>query len=174
MKWVSLGGGISFTKDGYPLDAFMRSWRIFPNALISRCIWNRGKLLYALGYLVTQVLDIVHNEMDIAIVDAAVETHMLDLLIYRTDAKIELPSGGSHRYMVAGRTCLAGDIFCTYTFPQKLQVGSLIPFADAAGYTMVKKTGLTGSQCLHCDEAFGWSRRGRPYLYVRRLPRQLI
>jgi len=96
------------------------------------------------GYLVTKVLDIVHNEMDIAIMDAAVETHMLDLLIYRTDAKIEALQNGGHRYMVAGRTCLAGDIFGTYTFPHKLQVGSLIPFADAAGYTMVKKNWFNG------------------------------
>src|SRR5258708_9094080 len=72
------------------------------------------------GYLVTKVLDLVHNEMDIAIVDAAVETHMLDLLIYRTDAKIELPQNGGHPYMGAGGTCLAGDIFGTHTFSQKL------------------------------------------------------
>ena len=82
--------------------------------------------------------------MEIAIVDAAVETHMLDLLIYRTDAKIELPQNGGHRYMVAGRTCLAGDIFGMYAFPEKLRVGSLIPFADAAGYTMVKKNWFNG------------------------------
>ncbi len=49
-------------------------------------------------------------------------------------------------YAVAGKTCLAGDIFGTYTFPEKLQVGSLIPFADAAGYTMVKKNWFNGVQ----------------------------
>jgi len=94
--------------------------------------------------------------MDIAIVDAAVETHMLDLLIYRAHAKIdsstlnrgialsESRESKGYHYMVAGRTCLAGDIFGTYTFEKKLQVGSLIPFADAAGYTMVKKNWFNG------------------------------
>src|ERR1019366_5821846 len=96
------------------------------------------------GTLVTQVLDIVHNGMDIAIVDAAVETHMLDLLIYRSHAKILLPEGGKHTFMVAGRTCLAGDIFGTYGFPETLRVGSPIVFADAAGYTMVKKNWFNG------------------------------
>jgi diaminopimelate decarboxylase len=45
---------------------------------------------------VTQVLDIMNNGMDVAIVDAAVETHMLDLLIYHTDAKMEPPPSGAH------------------------------------------------------------------------------
>ena len=58
--------------------------------------------------------------------------------------KLTLPEGGRHTYMVAGRTCLAGDIFGTYRFPEKLQVGSLIPFADAAGYTLVKKNWFNG------------------------------
>jgi len=76
------------------------------------------------------VLDIVHNEIDIAIVDAAVETHMLDLLIYHTDAKMEGLPGKGHTYMVAGRTCLAGDVFGTYKFPEKLDVGSLVSFSE--------------------------------------------
>ncbi len=46
--------------------------------------------------------------------------------------------------MVAGRTCLAGDIFGTYDFPEKLAVGSRVVFSDAAGYTMVKKNWFNG------------------------------
>jgi len=48
--------------------------------------------------------------------------------------------------MVAGRTCLAGDVFGTYRFPAGLQVGDTITFADAAGYTMVKKNWFNGVQ----------------------------
>ena len=145
MKWVSLGGGIYFTKDGYPLAAFIQRLAEFSKRYDVQVYLEPGEAAVThAGFLVTRVLDIVHNEMDVAIVDAAVETHMLDLLIYRTDAKIEAPQNGGHRYMVAGRTCLAGDIFGTYTFPEKLQVGSLIPFADAAGYTMVKKNWFNG------------------------------
>ena len=95
-------------------------------------------------FLQLQFLDLVKNGADIAIVDAAVETHMLDLLIYRTHAKIEGAPDRGHDYVVAGRTCLAGDVFGTYRFAEKLKVGSLIPFADAAGYTMVKKNWFNG------------------------------
>jgi carboxynorspermidine decarboxylase len=48
--------------------------------------------------------------------------------------------------MIAGRTCLAGDVFGTYKFPKRLQVGDLITIADAAGYTMVKKNWFNGIQ----------------------------
>ena len=46
--------------------------------------------------------------------------------------------------MVAGRTCLAGDIFGTYDFLEPLRVGSRIAFADAAAYTLVKKNWFNG------------------------------
>jgi carboxynorspermidine decarboxylase len=86
----------------------------------------------------------VENEGRIAIVDASVEPHMLDLLIYRTPAKMDLPKGGRHRFTVAGRSCLAGDVFGTWHFPKPLRPGDTVRFADAAGYTMVKKNWFNG------------------------------
>jgi len=145
LKWVSLGGGIYFTKEGYPLERFCEKLVDFTRRFDVQVYLEPGETaVTGSGYLVTRVLDIVRNEVDIAVVDAAVETHMLDLLIYRTHAKIELPKNGRFTYTVAGRTCLAGDVFGTYTFPEKLQVGSFIPFSDAAGYTMVKKNWFNG------------------------------
>jgi carboxynorspermidine decarboxylase len=47
---------------------------------------------------------------------------------------------------VAGKTCLAGDIFGTYRFSKPLAVGDRVAFADAAGYTMVKKNWFNGVQ----------------------------
>ena len=145
LDWVSLGGGITFTQDGYPLEAFCEKLSEFSTTHDVQVYLEPGEAAVTQsGYFVTRVLDIVHNEVDIAIVDAAVETHMLDLLIYRTDAKIDAPQDQGIPYLVAGRTCLAGDVFGTYRFPKKLEVGSLIPFADAAGYTMVKKNWFNG------------------------------
>ncbi|HRY29706.1 MAG TPA: carboxynorspermidine decarboxylase [Elusimicrobiota bacterium] len=147
LEWVSFGGGIYFTKEGYPLDAFCDRLSEFSRRFGVQVYLEPGETAVTRsGFFVTKVLDIVRNEIDIAIVDGAVEPHMLDLLIYRTDAKIEIPQRGGHTYMVAGRTCLAGDVFGTYTFPEKLEVGSLVPFADAAGYSMVKKNWFNGVQ----------------------------
>ena len=146
MEWVSLGGGIAFTGDGYPFDEFCDTLAEFADRFDVQVYLEPGSAVVSgAGYLVTQVLDIVHNGSDIAIVDAAVEAHMLDYLVYRMQARIEgLPPTGPHRYIVAGRSCLAGDVFGTYCFPDPLRVGSLVAFADAADYTMVKKNWFNG------------------------------
>jgi carboxynorspermidine decarboxylase len=145
MAWVSLGGGISFTHADYPLDTFCEKLAAFARRFDVQIYLEPGEAVVAgAGFLVTTVLDIVHNEELVAIVDAGVEPHMLDLLTYRMSAKIELPPGKGFNYIVAGRTCLAGDVFGTFAFPEKLEVGSLIAFEEAAGYTMVKKNWFNG------------------------------
>ena len=78
----------------------------------------------------------------VAIVDSSTEAHMLDLLIYRETAK--LPHSGNHPYQIAGKTCLAGDIFGDARFDRPLDIGDRISIADAAGYTMVKKNWFNG------------------------------
>jgi len=145
MQWVSLGGGISFTRDDYPFDAFCETLADFAGRFQVQVYLEPGAAVVARsGYLVTQVLDVVRNGADIAIVDASLEAHMLDFLVYRMNARVELPQGGPHPYTVAGRSCLAGDVFGTYDFQEELRVGALVPFSDAADYTMVKKNWFNG------------------------------
>lgn len=147
LEWVSLGGGIYFTKEDYEFEKFCDKLSVFSKRFNVQIYLEPGETaITKSGYFVTRVLDIVRNEIDIAIVDAAVETHMLDLCIYNLEAKMDLPANGDHKYMIAGRTCLAGDVFGTYTFPEKLEVGSIVTFSDAAGYTMVKKNWFNGIQ----------------------------
>jgi carboxynorspermidine decarboxylase len=146
VKWVSLGGGIYFTKDGYPIDKFCEKLKSFSEKYCVQVYLEPGEAAITKSCeLVTTVLDIVKNIKDIAIVDASIEAHMLDLLIYRTPAKIDLDTG-KHNYIVTGRSCLAGDVFGQYQFKKKLKIGSIIRFADAAGYTMVKKNWFNGIQ----------------------------
>jgi carboxynorspermidine decarboxylase len=144
VKWVSLGGGLYFTKDSYPLEKFCEKLKSFSEKYDVQVYLEPGEAAVTKSCeLVTTVLDVVKNVKDIAIVDASIEAHMLDLLIYRTPAKMDLNSG-SHSYIVAGCSCLAGDVFGEYKFKSKLKVGSTVYFADAAGYTMVKKNWFNG------------------------------
>ena len=144
LKWVSLGGGIYFTKEGYCLGKFCKKLKEFKERFKVELYLEPGEsVVHRCAELVTEVLDVVHNKMNIAIVDASTEAHMLDLLIYRLNAKRDGESG-PHKYMVAGRSCLAGDVFGTYGFKSRLKVGSIIRFNDAGGYTMVKKNWFNG------------------------------
>jgi carboxynorspermidine decarboxylase len=145
LEWVSLGGGLSFTKKGYPLDKFCGTLKEFSDRFGVQVYLEPGEsVITQSAELVTRVLDIVRNRKDIAIVDASTEAHMLDLLIYRTSAKIKGAGRGRFSYLIAGRSCLAGDIFGTARFTSRLKVGSMVRFSDAAGYTMVKKNWFNG------------------------------
>jgi len=145
MKWVSLGGGIYFTKKDYPVKKLSKLLKNFSERFKVQLYLEPGEsVISQSGELITKVLDIVHNQVDIAIVNASTEAHMLDLLVYRTKAKIKNSGKGRFKYMIAGRSCLAGDVFGTYRFKSRLKVGSIIKIADAAGYTMVKKNWFNG------------------------------
>src|ERR1035437_356920 len=145
MEWVSLGGGLSFTKDGYPLEKFCDRLKVFSEEFGVQVYLEPGEAaITGCAELVTTVLDVVHNEVDIAIVDASTEAHMLDHLVYRTSAKIASPGQGRFKVMIAGRSCLAGDVFGQYSLKTRLQNGSVVRIADAAGYTMVKKNWFNG------------------------------
>lgn len=145
LDWVSFGGGIAFTKPGYPVVPFGEKLREIRDQFHVQLYFEPGEsVITRTGELVTTVVDIVHNEMDIAIVDASTEAHMLDLLTYRQAAQMENAVDGPCVYMVAGRSCLAGDVFGVYHFPAPLEVGQTLRIADAAGYSIVKKNWFNG------------------------------
>jgi carboxynorspermidine decarboxylase len=147
MEWISLGGGIAFTDEGYPLDQFCDRLKDFSQEFRVQVYLEPGDAAVTMaGYLVTKVLDVLEYDSSIAIVNAAVEAHMLDNLIHHEDATIVLPAKGSFRYTVAGNTCLAGDIWGTYDFPKKLKIGDFVIFDNAARYTMVKVHWFNGVQ----------------------------
>ena len=143
-EWVSLGGGIHFTGDDYPLEKFAERLKRFAGKYEVQVYLEPGEASITRSTtLETTVLDTLYNGKNLVVVDSSIEAHMLDLLIYRESAKVH-PNQGPHRYMVCGKSCLAGDIFGEFDFENELKVGDRISFQDAAGYTMVKKNWFNG------------------------------
>ena len=95
MEWISLGGGISFTTPGYPVDRFCALLRDLADRFGVQVYLEPGEACdhRRRAELVTTVLDVVHNEVDIAVVDASIEAHMLDHLIYGTHPRVDAPAG---------------------------------------------------------------------------------
>ena len=59
--------------------------------------------------------------------------------------RLVAPAGaGPHKVMIAGRSCLAGDVFGQYSLRARLKPGRIVRLGDAAGYTMVKKNWFNG------------------------------
>jgi len=145
VQWVSLGGGIAFNSDGYALDQLCARLKQLAEDFGVQVYLEPGDtLVTGCTELVATVLDVVRNEREIAIVDSSLEAHMLDHLIYQTNPKLNAPAAGTHEVMIAGKTCLAGDVFGTYQLEKPLHVGDQIHVADAAGYTMVKTNWFNG------------------------------
>jgi len=144
MKWISLGGGIHFTGQGYPLDRLANRLKRFAADNDVQVYLEPGEAaITGAATLEVTVLDTLYNGKNLAIVDSSIEAHMLDLLIYREPAKVS-PDAGTHVWMVCGKSCLAGDIFGEFRFDAQLKAGDRISFQDAAGYTMVKKNWFNG------------------------------
>nr|WP_313022634.1 carboxynorspermidine decarboxylase [Brucella intermedia] len=144
VEWVSLGGGIHFTGDDYPVDEFCARQKAFSEKFGVQVYLEPGEAsITRTTTLEVTVLDTLFNGKNLAIVDSSIEAHMLDLLIYREKAKMA-PNNGEHSYMVCGKSCLAGDIFGEFTFDKPLSIGDRLSFEDAAGYTMVKKNWFNG------------------------------
>lgn len=145
LDWVSLGGGISFTLDDYPLEQFSRKLKEFSDYFNIQVYLEPGEAAITDSTcLVTSILDIVHNEVDIAIVDSSIEAHLLDVLTYQESAVIKGASLGKFHYVIAGKSCLAGDIFGDYYSDSPLKIGDQIHIADAGGYSMVKMNWFNG------------------------------
>ncbi|GAB3485187.1 carboxynorspermidine decarboxylase [Marinomonas epiphytica] len=144
VSWVSLGGGIHFTGENYPLERFCQRLKQFADTYQVQVYLEPGEAAITNSTsLEVTVLDTLYNGKELAIVDSSIEAHMLDLLIYREQAKMS-PSNGQYPYMICGKSCLAGDIFGEFHFDKPLQVGDRLSFQDAAGYTMVKKNWFNG------------------------------
>lgn len=144
VEWVSLGGGIHFTSERYPLERFCERLKQFADRYGVQVYLEPGEAAVSGSTtLEVSVLDTLFNGKHLAIVDSSIEAHMLDLLIYREQARVE-PNSGPHSYMVCGKSCLAGDIFGEFAFEHELAVGDRLSIQNAAGYTMVKKNWFNG------------------------------
>ena len=148
MKWLNFGGGHHITRADYDIDLLC--------SLISRIQEKYSVQVYLepgeavalnAGFLITTVLDTVHNGMDIAILDTSAACHMPDVLEmpYRPPL---LDSGKAgerpYTYRLTGPTCLAGDVIGDYSFDAPLAPGDRLIFGDMAIYTMVKNNTFNG------------------------------
>ncbi|MCK4441480.1 MAG: carboxynorspermidine decarboxylase, partial [Sulfurovaceae bacterium] len=125
MKWVNFGGGHHITKDGYNIDKFVTVINRFREKYPHLEVYIEiGEAVgWQTGTLVATVLDIVHNSIDIAILDTSTEAHMLDTVImpYRPDVRGSAKANEKpYTYRLGGNTCLAGDIMGDYSFDKPL------------------------------------------------------
>lgn len=148
LSWINLGGGQLYGASDYDMEQAVQCIRALTDQYHASVIIEPCEgILIDCGYLVTTVLDIIHNEMDIAILDSSAVCHLPDA-VYRGWKHDVLGAGkpGNYPYNIrlAGRSCYAGDIFGDYSFPRPLKRGDRVIFADAASYSAVKACMFNG------------------------------
>ncbi len=147
-KWVNFGGGHHITKQGYDVEKLIKLINDFRIKYNVKVYIEPGEAVgWETGTLVTTVLDVVDNGMQIAILDSSAEAHMPDTLAmpYRAEVRgAGKPNEKKYTYRLAGNTCLAGDIMGDYSFDEPLEVGDQIIFEDQIHYTIVKNTTFNG------------------------------
>lgn len=148
MKWVNLGGGHHVTREDYDIATLEECILHMKNTYDVEVYLEPGEAVALnAGVLVTEVLDIICNGMNIAIVDTSAACHMPDVLEmpYRPYI-IDSGKAGEkpYTYRLGGPTCLAGDVIGDYSFGKPLQPGDRLVFTDMAIYSMVKNNTFNG------------------------------
>lgn len=157
MRWINLGGGHHITRKDYDLnllcslidDLKMKFKKI-------EVFLEPGEAVgWQCGFLLAEVIDIVQNQGNIAILDVSATAHMPDCLEmpYRPDVRklhngiLERDQGiaiAPYQYRFGGPTCLSGDIIGDYSFETPLHIGDKIIFEDMIHYTIVKNNTFNG------------------------------
>ncbi len=148
MKWINFGGGHHITRKGYDVEKLIKLIKSFKTKHDVEIYLEPGEAIgWKTGTLIATVLDIVHNGMEIAILDTSAEAHMPDTIImpYRAEVRNAGEAGEkAHTCRLAGNTCLAGDIMGDYSFDKPLKIGDKVIFEDQMHYSMVKATTFNG------------------------------
>ncbi len=148
ISWINLGGGHHITRKDYDVENLIRIINDFRSRYLLEIYLEPGEAIALnTGILVTTVMDVFNNGMDIAILDTSATAHMPDILEmpYRPPLlNGYMPGEKKHLYRLGGMTCLAGDVIGDYSFDKPLTTGQRLIFGDMAHYTMVKNTTFNG------------------------------
>ena len=143
VSWINLGGGQAFTEDDFDFADFQANLDILHTKYhLKTYIEPCEYLVMNSGFLVVTVLDIV-------ILDTSISCHALDVLKNYYKLPVVYPEGRcpgkkAYSYLLAGNSCLSGDVFGEYTFSAPLKTGDKIIFGDMGSYSFAQANYFNG------------------------------
>lgn len=148
MKWLNFGGGHHISRDDYDVETLVRCISHIQDKYKLEVYLEPGEAVALnAGYLVSTVLELGENGMQLAILDTSASCHMPDVIEMPYRPKIigsGEPGEYPYTYRLGGPTCLAGDVIGDYSFSEPLKVGDRLVFCDMAIYSMVKNNTFNG------------------------------
>ena len=157
MKWINMGGGHHITRKDYNISLLEKLITGVKDRWNVEVYLEPGEAVALnAGYLSCQVQDIVENSGNkIAILDVSAACHMPDVIEMPytpplrgakpwEDIDEDTLGKEDNSFILAGPTCLAGDVIGRYVFPKPLKVGDYLLFEDMAIYTTCKNNTFNG------------------------------
>lgn len=139
LEWINVGGGYLWdeTTDFGP---FQEAVNLLTKKYDLQVFVEPGAgIVNSAGYLVASVIDLFKSDGKmIAVLDTAVN-HLPEVFEYQYEPDVvEHVDNAPHEYILAGCSCLAGDLFGEYSFEHPLEIGSRVTFANVGAYSLVK------------------------------------
>ena len=144
LKYINIGGGYFFhlISDVQP---FIDSVSVLKELGLKVSTEPGGTVTKTAGKLHSKVTDVFKSgDINVAILNASVN-HLPEVYEFQYSPDIdEQIENGKYRYLIAGPTCLAGDLFGYYEFDSPLEIDSPITFDKVGAYSMVKSHTFNG------------------------------
>jgi len=145
LDWLNFGGGyfygqiadnegfcqvVTQLRDEFGVDIYIEPG----NAIVGKA-----------GYLLCTVIDCFNSDgKAVAVLDTSVNHHPEVFEFQRQPELVGHDPTGRYSALLAGSTCLAGDLFGEYRFNQPLQVGERLVFKHVGAYSLVKANRFNG------------------------------
>jgi carboxynorspermidine decarboxylase len=147
ISWINLGGGYGWCAP-HAVGQLIEATALLKSTAIRDIYIEPGAALVRDGgTFMASVVDLIDSDgRTVAVLDTSVN-HMPEVFEYSDLPGIEpevlghrddLPAGEGFGYVLAGNTCLAGDVFGTYQFAEPLAIGSRVVFPAMGAYSLVK------------------------------------
>lgn len=145
LEWINLGGGY-YVDRPEAVEEFACIVGSLQRRYGLEVLFEPGKAVVGeAACLIASVVDVFPSEgRQVAVLDTTV-AHLPQVFEYQTSPALrEAVRGGRYRYLIAGSSCLAGDLFGDYEFSEPLGVGDRLTFDGIGAYSLVKASRFNG------------------------------
>jgi carboxynorspermidine decarboxylase len=145
LQWLNLGGGYLYHRfaDLQPIIDLITDLK---TGYVDDVYLEPGKALVGnAGYLLTTVLDRFDSDgKTVLIMDTSINHHPEVFEYQQQPVLLDAQADGQHLAVLAGSTCLAGDLFGEYRFDTLPAVGDKLLLAEVGAYSLIKANRFNG------------------------------